>query len=106
MSKQNKLLHFAASAARTLHLWPLIVRSGLFNSARRRKYPDTIVHLDVVLTECCTLRCKSCSNLMQYYHHPENLDVDEVISHKYGGTENTPEAGFCGKINFDKSSTC
>ncbi len=71
MPKQNKLLHFAASAARTLHLWPLIVRSGLFNSARRRKYPDTIVHLDVVLTECCTLRCKSCSNLMQYYHHPE-----------------------------------
>ena len=80
MPKQNKILHFAASAARTLHLWPLIVRSGLFNSARRRKYPDTIVHLDVVLTECCTLRCKSCSNLMQYYHHPENLDADEVIS--------------------------
>ena len=80
MPKPNKLLHFAASAARTLHLWPLIVRSGFFTAARRRKYPHTIVHLDVVLTECCTLRCKHCSNLMQYYHHPENLDADEVIS--------------------------
>ena len=30
----------------------------------------------------------------------ERKDVDEVISHKYGGTENTPEAGFCGKINL------
>ena len=80
MPKQNKLLHFAASAARTLHLWPLIVKSGLFNAVRRKKYPDTIVHLDVVLTECCTLKCRNCSNLMQYYQHPENLDAEEVIA--------------------------
>jgi len=80
MPKQNRALHFAASAARTLHLWPVIARTGAFNRARRRKYPDTIVRLDVVLTECCSLRCRHCSNLMQYYHTPENLDADEVIS--------------------------
>ena len=80
MPKQNKLLHFAASAARTLHLWPLIVKSGLFNAVRRKKYPDTIVHLDVVLTECCSLKCRNCSNLMQYYQHPENLDAEEVVA--------------------------
>lgn len=80
MPKQSGLLHFAASVARTLHLWPIIAGSGAFNRARRRKYPDTIVHLDVVITECCTLKCRDCSNLMQYYQKPENLDEDEVIT--------------------------
>ena len=80
MPKQNRVLHFAASIARTFHLWPIIAKTGAFNRARRRKYPDTIVRLDVVITECCTLRCRHCSNLMQYYHDPENLDADEVIS--------------------------
>ncbi len=80
MPKQNRVLHFVASIARTLHLWPIIARLGVFNHARRRKYPDTIVRLDVVITECCSLRCRHCSNLMQYYRTPENLDADEVIS--------------------------
>lgn len=80
MSGPNRLFHFAAVTARKLHLWPIIARSGMYNRARRRKYPDTIVHLDVVITECCSLRCRSCSNLMQYYHHPGNLDAEEVIS--------------------------
>ena len=79
MKKPNRFLHFAASAARTLHLWPLITRLGIYNRARRRKYPDTVVHLDVVITECCSLRCRDCSNLMQYYHKPENLDPETVL---------------------------
>lgn len=35
--------------------------------------------LDAVVTERCTLRCKDCSNLMQYYCKPRNLDIDELI---------------------------
>ena len=80
MPVRNSTLHIAASIARKLHLWPLIARTGAFNRARRRRYPDTIVHLDVVITECCSLRCRDCSNLMQYYHKPENLDAGEIIS--------------------------
>ena len=38
-----------------------------------------IPHLDVVLTECCTLKCKDCANLMQYYSKPENLSLTEII---------------------------
>ena len=34
--------------------------------------------LDVVVSERCSLRCKDCSNLMQYYHNPANLDIDVV----------------------------
>ena len=79
MSAKNNLRHFAAVCARTFHLWPLISRSGLYNYARHKKYPNTLVYLDIVITECCTLRCRNCSNLMQYYHDPENLDVEETI---------------------------
>ena len=52
---------------------------GIYNHVRRKHNPNTIVNLDVVITECCTLRCQDCSNLMQYYHHPENLDSEEII---------------------------
>ena len=37
-------------------------------------------HCEVVVTERCSLRCKDCANLMQYYMQPENLDVDEIIN--------------------------
>ncbi len=79
MSEHKRLRHFVACVARTFHLWPFIARSGMYTRARRRKYPDTLVYLDVVITECCTLKCRNCSNLMQYYHKPENLSPDEVI---------------------------
>ena len=31
--------------------------------------------LQYVVTERCSLRCRDCSHLMQYYHHPENIDL-------------------------------
>lgn len=31
--------------------------------------------LQYVVTERCSLRCRDCSHLMQYYHHPENVDL-------------------------------
>lgn len=34
--------------------------------------------LDVVVTERCSLRCRKCSNLMQYYRSPKNFDVDQI----------------------------
>ena len=36
-------------------------------------------HVEVVLTEKCTLRCKDCAKLMQYYEKPENLEVNGII---------------------------
>lgn len=35
--------------------------------------------VDLVITERCSLRCKDCSNLMQYYERPVNIEFDEVI---------------------------
>lgn len=34
--------------------------------------------LDAMVTERCSLKCKDCSNLMQYYQHPQDMNVDEI----------------------------
>lgn len=36
--------------------------------------------MDLVLTTKCTLRCKRCANLMQYYEHPMHVNLDVVIN--------------------------
>ena len=34
--------------------------------------------IDVVITERCSLKCKDCSNLMQYYSSPVNISFNEI----------------------------
>ena len=36
----------------------------------------TISNVDIVITERCSLKCKDCANLMQYYVRPKNSDHD------------------------------
>lgn len=47
---------------------------------KRLRSEDELLHLDLVITEFCTRKCRDCSNLMQYYHKPEHLSADNVIS--------------------------
>ena len=35
--------------------------------------------VDLIITERCSLRCKDCSNLMQYYEHPQDCDTKEIL---------------------------
>ena len=35
--------------------------------------------LDIQITERCSLKCKDCSNLMQYYTKPENTDLNVMF---------------------------
>tara|TARA_B100001123_G_C15330306_1_gene1031011 strand:+ start:2410 stop:3633 length:1224 start_codon:yes stop_codon:yes gene_type:complete len=40
---------------------------------------DESLHLkciDIVVTEKCSMKCKDCSNLMQYYERPQNSDLN------------------------------
>lgn len=39
----------------------------------------SLYRMDLVLTTKCSLRCKRCANLMQYYEHPFDLDLDIII---------------------------
>lgn len=49
----------------------------------QKKYLDPhllfVRSVDLVLTEKCSLKCKDCANLMQYYKNPVNIDKQELI---------------------------
>src|SRR3990167_8517287 len=40
----------------------------------------TVQSVDLIITERCSMKCRDCSNLMQYYESPENADLDEMLS--------------------------
>ena len=35
--------------------------------------------IDIIITERCSLRCKDCSNLMQYYNNPQHCDSKMLL---------------------------
>jgi sulfatase maturation enzyme AslB (radical SAM superfamily) len=35
--------------------------------------------IDIIITERCSLKCRGCSNLMQYYEKPQNCDTDTLF---------------------------
>ena len=35
--------------------------------------------VDIIITERCSLRCRDCSNLMQYYQNPKDSDIKELF---------------------------
>lgn len=44
-------------------------------------HPEKMIlkDVDLEITERCSMRCKDCSNLMQYYEKPKNYDPDDLI---------------------------
>ena len=38
-----------------------------------------VSNIDIVVTERCSLKCKDCSNLMQYYHKPQNAEHETLF---------------------------
>ena len=48
-------------------------------NAPREKKDLYLNSLDLVLTEKCSLKCKDCSNLMQYYAKPIDEDFEELM---------------------------
>lgn len=38
-----------------------------------------INHCEIVVTEKCTLRCRDCANLMQYYKKPMDIEIKNII---------------------------
>lgn len=52
-----------------------------FNEYFLKYYPEKLVipSIDVIITERCSLKCRDCSNLMQYYVDPQNLEFKEVF---------------------------
>lgn len=46
-------------------------------------FPEKLIipSLDIVITEKCSLRCRDCANLMQYYETPEDIEFEELFHH-------------------------
>ena len=44
-------------------------------------HPDKLFlrSIDIIITERCSLKCKDCSNLMQYYKNPKNCDTGMLL---------------------------
>ena len=40
----------------------------------------TVQSVDLMITEKCSMKCRDCSNLMQYYEHPENADMAQMLA--------------------------
>ena len=68
------------------------VESVRISHAAYRK-PDYVFirSLDVMITERCSMKCKDCSNLMQYFEKPRDFDVAEVILDVDDALENVDE---------------
>lgn len=49
--------------------------------------------VDLVITERCSLKCRDCANLMQYYEKPNNIDTEAIMN----GLQNL--ASKCNFIN-------
>jgi hypothetical protein len=37
-----------------------------------------VKHIDIMVTERCSMKCKDCANLMQYYHKPANSEFETL----------------------------
>ncbi len=44
-------------------------------SGSRRENALVLKYIDVVVTEACSMKCRDCSNLMQYYSRPKHSDL-------------------------------
>lgn len=55
--------------------------TNMVNSQKKYLDPDKLFirSVDLVLTEKCSLKCKDCANLMQYYENPINIAKAELL---------------------------
>lgn len=53
---------------------------NMVNSQKKYLDPNMLFirSVDLILTEKCSLKCKDCANLMQYYENPINIESDEL----------------------------
>lgn len=58
------------------------VLTNMINSQEKYLDPSRLYvrSVDLIITERCSLKCKDCSNLMQYYEAPIDIKVDELTA--------------------------
>lgn len=66
--KEDEFLNYSLEAMYEMHKSYLKNNNGL-----------SLRSIDVMITEKCTLKCKDCANLMQFYEKPVNIEKNEVF---------------------------
>jgi len=58
------------------------VLANMINSQEKYLDPSRLYvrSVDLIVTEKCSLKCKDCSNLMQYYESPEDISENELLA--------------------------
>lgn len=79
---------------------PLIYNMILSHDNYMNKDKTYLRGVDIVITEKCSLKCKDCSNLMQYYDHPINLDICYGIEKLLSLVDKIGEARIIGGEPF------
>lgn len=61
--------------------FPLHAVTNMINSQQSLLAEDVLFirSVDVIITERCSLKCKDCANLMQYYEKPVNIETQVLI---------------------------
>ncbi len=50
------------------------------DALQNKSQPEfNLKYVDITVTEACSMKCESCSNLMQYYLKPRNSDLDMLF---------------------------
>lgn len=70
-----------SDASYTVEYVKYLVRTALHHH-ENYLHPErlTVQSIDLIITEKCSMKCKDCSNLMQYYETPENADLNETFA--------------------------
>lgn len=72
-------------------------------SKSKNQHGINLAFLDIQLTERCTMKCKDCSNLMQYYEKPIHADHDDLmlsLNNLLKAIDNLSEARLLGGEPF------
>jgi len=68
LGETNEFINYSLDAVKKCH-------EGYFDETRL-----FLRSVDLVITEKCSLKCQDCSNLMQYYEEPKDIELEEVKS--------------------------
>jgi len=73
-------LRFNHSGGEFTHDFDSFVLSNMITSQKKYLDPERLYirSVDLVITEKCSLKCKDCSNLMQFYEKPVNITAEEL----------------------------
>lgn len=67
-----------------LHVLEDMLRAGMaFAGCKEQRYRKKNIYfkyLEVPITTRCSLNCRECNNLIQYYQKPQNFDADRIIN--------------------------